>query len=174
MSRVPSSRATMAAGTSPPRVMQTMASNGPSPARRQASARASRWNWSHETGNAFCWGDAMRTLRAKKRSDGNALGLERGDEIAHRARGSIDGAAILAAHDDLVGEAAGAEGRIGADRDLRMRLGDLAQAGRVESFRHAAGADGLDDHARAGLERRRHVVEHGLHDRWHAGHDDDV
>ena len=40
----------MAAGTSPPRVMQTMASNGPLSASRQASARASRWNWSQETG----------------------------------------------------------------------------------------------------------------------------
>src|SRR5215475_7556867 len=40
----------MAAGTNPPRVMQTMASNGPLSARRQANARASRWNWSQETG----------------------------------------------------------------------------------------------------------------------------
>ena len=35
-------RLTRAAGTSPPRVMQTMASNGPFSASRQASARASR------------------------------------------------------------------------------------------------------------------------------------
>src|SRR5215510_3243522 len=40
----------MAAGTNPPRVMQTMASKGPLSARRQANARASRWNWSQETG----------------------------------------------------------------------------------------------------------------------------
>ena len=44
-------RATMAAGTSPPRVMRTRwPSNGPLSASRQASARASRWNWSQETG----------------------------------------------------------------------------------------------------------------------------
>src|SRR5215831_5230804 len=40
----------MAAGTNPPRVMQTMASKGTLSARRQANARASRWNWSQETG----------------------------------------------------------------------------------------------------------------------------
>src|SRR5215470_3998706 len=52
--RMPSSRATIAAGTSPPRVTQTIALNGPASASRHASARASRWNWSQETGNCFC------------------------------------------------------------------------------------------------------------------------
>src|SRR5215472_18423313 len=51
---MPSSRATIAAGTRPPRVTQTIAWNGPAPSSRHASARASRWNWSHETGKAFC------------------------------------------------------------------------------------------------------------------------
>src|SRR5262245_21081537 len=51
---MPSSRATIAAGTSPPRVMQTIASKGPASASRHASARASRWNWSQETGKCFC------------------------------------------------------------------------------------------------------------------------
>ena len=37
-----SSRATIAAGTRPPRVMATSASNGPEAASRQASALASR------------------------------------------------------------------------------------------------------------------------------------
>src|SRR6185437_1488437 len=50
---MPSSRATIAAGTRPPRVMQTIASNGPKPLNRQASARESRWNWSQETGKIF-------------------------------------------------------------------------------------------------------------------------
>src|SRR5882757_305369 len=54
ITQMPSSRATIAAGTSPPRVMQTIAWNGPASASRQASARASRWNWSQETGNCFC------------------------------------------------------------------------------------------------------------------------
>jgi hypothetical protein len=31
------------------------------PARRQASARASRWNWSHETGKAFSGRDISCT-----------------------------------------------------------------------------------------------------------------
>src|SRR5262249_11667385 len=51
---MPSSRATIAAGTSPPRVTQTIAWNGPAPASRPASARASRWDLCHETGKAFC------------------------------------------------------------------------------------------------------------------------
>src|SRR5919205_2898827 len=53
MRRTSSSRATIAAGTSPPRVMQMIASNGPAEASRQARARQSRWNWSQETGKAF-------------------------------------------------------------------------------------------------------------------------
>src|SRR5579859_2729352 len=56
MTRMFSSRATMAAGTRPPRVIATIALNGPSPFRRQASARESRWNWSHDTGNIFSGG----------------------------------------------------------------------------------------------------------------------
>src|SRR5215831_18194071 len=52
--RMPSSRATIAAGTIPPRVMQTIAWKGPASASRHASARASRWNWSQETGKCFC------------------------------------------------------------------------------------------------------------------------
>ena len=59
MTRKFSSRAMIAAGTSPPRVIATMASNGPEEARRQASARASRWNWSQETGKAFSRPSAM-------------------------------------------------------------------------------------------------------------------
>src|SRR5204863_1927205 len=53
MTRSPSSRATIAAGTSPPRVMATTAWNGPSSLSRQVSARQSLWNWSHDTGNGF-------------------------------------------------------------------------------------------------------------------------
>ena len=43
----------IAAGTSPPRVTQTIACQLPCPDSRQASARASRWNWSQDTGNAL-------------------------------------------------------------------------------------------------------------------------
>src|SRR5262245_5531453 len=50
---MPSSRATIAAGTRPPRVMHTIAANGPASASRQARARASRWKWSQDTGKAF-------------------------------------------------------------------------------------------------------------------------
>src|SRR5689334_20615226 len=51
---MPSSRATIAAGTRPPRVIATTALKGPVPLKRQARARASRWNWSHDTGKLFC------------------------------------------------------------------------------------------------------------------------
>src|SRR5271169_6240204 len=57
ITRTSSSRATIAAGTRPPRVMATIALNGPDEASRQANARASRWNWSHETGKALSRGE---------------------------------------------------------------------------------------------------------------------
>src|SRR5258705_3410697 len=53
ITRTPSSGATIPAGTRPPRVIATIAWNGPAAASRQASARASRWNSSHETGKCF-------------------------------------------------------------------------------------------------------------------------
>src|SRR6202035_669470 len=53
MTRTPSSRATIAAGTSPPRVIAITAWNGPTSFNRQVSARQSLWNWSHETGKAL-------------------------------------------------------------------------------------------------------------------------
>src|SRR6202789_2033473 len=69
-----SSRATIAAGTRPPRVMATMALNGPDEASRQANARASLWNWSHETGKAlsrgeFTGGSFKRFALPNKRDD---------------------------------------------------------------------------------------------------------
>src|SRR6478752_825126 len=57
ITRTSSSRATIAAGTSPPRVIATMALNGPDEASRHANALASRWNWSHETGKALSRGE---------------------------------------------------------------------------------------------------------------------
>ena len=56
MTRMPSSRATMPAGTSPPRVTATIAEKPPTAESRQASARASRWKASQETGKAFSSG----------------------------------------------------------------------------------------------------------------------
>src|SRR5262249_14131052 len=50
---MPSSRATIAAGTRPPRVTATIASNGPAPASRRGSGRAARWNGPQEPGKAF-------------------------------------------------------------------------------------------------------------------------
>src|SRR5262245_21945787 len=62
MMRTPSSRATMVAGTRPPRVMPMTAANGPRPFSRQVSARQSRWNWSHETGKIFSGDGAVVIL----------------------------------------------------------------------------------------------------------------
>src|SRR3981081_1664376 len=53
ITRTPSSRAPIPARTPPPRAIATIAWNGPAAASRQASARASRWNSSQETGKAF-------------------------------------------------------------------------------------------------------------------------
>ena len=60
---MPSSRAMIADGTTPPRVMHTIAYHWPfEPASRHASARASRWNWSQETGKAFSGRDMQALL----------------------------------------------------------------------------------------------------------------
>src|SRR3954451_24833691 len=136
--RLPSSRATIAAGTSPPRVMQTIASNGPAPASRQASARASRWNWSKETGNALCepalvLGDALTPASGK-----GALAFQLLENAVHGLDGCGHGVRILAAHYDRVLEPGGREGGVGADADARMEFCDLTQAGRIDAFRKAA------------------------------------
>src|SRR3954467_10815655 len=105
---MPGSRATMAAGTRPPLVTHTMASNGPAPASRQASARASRWNWSQDTGKAFCVGALMIASRSRPRP----LGAQPPEEGLDRAHGARDRGGALAAHDDLVLEAGRREGRV--------------------------------------------------------------
>src|SRR5262245_15239820 len=54
MMRISSSRATTAAGTSPPRVTATIPVKGPASIRRQASALAVRCSSSQVTGKFFC------------------------------------------------------------------------------------------------------------------------
>ena len=124
--------------------MHTIASNGPSPDRRQAGARASRWNWSHDTGNAFCDEDAMVALSRIRDQAGIGAGWSRLTRSRTASRPHVDGQPVLAAHDDLVGEAARREGRIGADRDVGMRLGNLAEPRRIKALRNAARGDRLD------------------------------
>src|SRR3954463_13962628 len=99
--------------------MQTIASNGPAPASRQASARASRWNWSQETGKAFCVGALMTAPRSRPRPPRarprrRAVGPQPLGEVLDRAHGAGDRGGVLAAHDDLVLEAGRREGRVGA------------------------------------------------------------
>src|SRR5262249_25262385 len=84
--RMPSSRATIAAGTSPPRVMQTTASNGPASASRHASARASRWNWSQETGNCFSGCCTGGQVAGAGESAGGALCLAHIDDEVEARR----------------------------------------------------------------------------------------
>src|SRR6056300_541945 len=60
MSRISNSRATIAAGTNPPRVTATSPSNGPSSKSRQASALEVRCNSSHDTGKALSVWSLMR------------------------------------------------------------------------------------------------------------------
>src|SRR5947209_8301620 len=118
--------------------MQTIASNGPAPARRQASARASRWNWSQETGNAFCepalaCGEALTPASGK-----GALAFQLLEKAVDSLDGCGHGLRILAAHHDRVLETRGREGRVGADRDAGVGFRDLAEAARIDAFRKAA------------------------------------
>src|SRR5579872_4912195 len=84
MTRMFSSRATMAAGTRPPRVIATIALNGPSPFRRQASARESRWNWSHDTGNIFSGGGGSAAFLLMLSPDPTVLAQRLGHFVGRR------------------------------------------------------------------------------------------
>src|SRR5262249_14684094 len=92
MRRRLSSRATIAAGTSPPRVMHTIAWNGPTSPSRHASARASRWNASQETGNAFlgCGCGMEKPFGAPQPSGVRAPCTVTGRRILHQQQG-VDG-----------------------------------------------------------------------------------
>src|SRR5262250_2170801 len=99
--------------------MATMASNGPLSARRQASARASRWNWSQDTGNDLRGACGI----------GHSPGLQRGSGARRRsvlplavARLAREGAFGLAVAD--LGSAARAPG-------LMRRLDALAAVAEV-------------------------------------------
>ena len=133
ITRTSRSRATIAAGTRPPRVMATMALNGPAEASRQASARASRWNWSHETGKAFSRGAVAGgffaqkmafslaravalgeqpprgintfPMRAGRVSTGHSVSGELGEHRLDGAPRRADGRFVLPAHHDLIVEA---------------------------------------------------------------------
>ena len=63
--------------------------------------------------------------------------------------------------------------RVGADDDAGMRRRDGAELG-ADIALAAVGAHGFRQHFGAGLELRRHVFEHRLHDLRNAGHDDDI
>src|SRR3569623_735590 len=80
-----SSRATIAAGTRPPRVIATQASNGPSALRRQASARLARWNWSQLTGKLLVRGSFTLASWHSIGIGGWQTGLEMlgGDHVVH-------------------------------------------------------------------------------------------
>ena len=69
--RIAGSRAMMAAGTKPPRVIATMPRQGPGSTSRQASARESRCNWSQETGKVFCLCGASGTVALPLGLDGD-------------------------------------------------------------------------------------------------------
>ena len=94
----------------------------------------------------------------------------RGDR--RRRLGELFG--IARAHDD-VGVGPGLrEERIGADRDVRMRLlRPRASAVPISPSRSPARTVS-DSMLHAGPQRRRDDVEHRLHDRGHAGHDMDI
>src|SRR5437762_9440722 len=112
-----SSRATIAAGTKPPRVMQTIASNGPTSASRQASARASRWNASQETGKAFVGsGCFIRLLSEPERGGSERLSHPDEHALDRGFRGGELRGVARAHHDIGVGPALVVEERIAADQ----------------------------------------------------------
>src|SRR5690349_4499173 len=59
---------------------------------------------------------------------------------------------------------------IGADDRIRVRFLDLTQRPADKAFAERT-VHRRRQHLRAGLQRRHDVVEHGLEDRGHAGHD---
>ena len=148
ITRTSSSRATIAAGTSPPRVIATIASNGPR--RGEAPGERARVAVELVPGNrkglvaggghtSAPWAVqdrfsiARATGRASSRRADQHLSLGRrsprlsalpprrklGEHRLDRRLRRRDGARILAAHDDLVVEAPVPEGRVGADRHVR-------------------------------------------------------
>src|SRR6266508_156424 len=165
-----SSRATIAAGTRPPRVMHTTAWNGPTSTSRQASARASRWNASQDTGKIFSSFCGIANLRG---SDQNVRPEPR---IA-------SGAAESSKHplpipppqrgESSVRPAPLVEERIATDHRAGMRLLHLAERAADVALARV-GPHRRGKHFRAGLERRRDVVEHRLHNGGHARHDEHV
>src|SRR5215510_7328922 len=123
---MPSSRATIAAGTIPPRVMHTTAWNGPASASRHASARASRWNWSQETGNCFCGCCTGRPVAAPGGSPAADCLAHIDDEVEARRHA---GAWASDLHQQLAMEEAVA-GVEGFAREIELR-GQQPLAGRL-------------------------------------------
>src|SRR5258708_4641547 len=81
---------------------------------------------------------------------------------------------VACAHHDIGVRAAHlVHERIAADHDLRMGFGDFAKLGAYVALA-AIRPHGFGQHLDSGLELRRHLVEHGLHDRRHARHDNHV
>src|SRR4051794_17577104 len=118
----------MAAGTRPPRVTQTTASNGPEPASRQASARASRWNWSQETGKIF----SGCSMTVPPDVTGMSGGRQRRLHLRqHRLDGGTGGGELLRVarphHHIGVGAEPLVEEGIAADHHLGMLFGDGAE-----------------------------------------------
>src|SRR5436309_10042004 len=124
-----SSRATIAAGTRPPRVMQTTAWNGPTSASRHASARASRWKASQETGKAFSsCGCGMENLSAPGAKQGSERLSHLGEHGLDRGLGGGEPRRIARAHHDIgVGPALVVEERVAADHGPGMRLRDVRE-----------------------------------------------
>src|SRR5580704_13212901 len=157
---MPSSRATTAAETRPPRVTQTIASNGPAPLSRHANARESRWNWSHDTGNILsglrggldCCGSVnFSSVMAMVSSSlaGLKLGPHPRQHRFDRAFGGSELLRIARPHHHIGIAAAFVHERIGADDDVGMLFGDLAEFGADIAFA-AIGAHRIRQHFDAG------------------------
>src|SRR5215475_16228867 len=128
MMRRPSSRATIAAGTRPPRVMATTAWNGPTSLSRQVSARQSRWNWSQDTGNAFSELSAMVPSSRLEKISRLPRRMQRRQHFLHRAHRGAELVRIARAdHEVGVGPLVLVQEGIAADDGVGMGIGDLPQ-----------------------------------------------
>src|SRR5258708_29626705 len=140
ITRTPSSRATIAAGTSPPRVIAITAWNGPTSFSRQVSARQSRWNWSHEPGNAFparscALSSGFSVIALSPALFGSPDHVQSRQHLLDRGhRGSELFGVARADHEIGVRLLVLIDERIAADYGVGMRVGDVAQGAADVAF----------------------------------------
>src|SRR5436305_6165074 len=171
VTRTPSSRATIAAGTRPPRVIAITALNGPTSFSRQVSARQSLWNWSQETGKALparscalSSGCSAIFIVSVVRFYLNDPALTKYVQIRQHLLDRVHGGLQLfgiagADHEIGIRLLVLILERVAADDGVRMSIGDFAQGAADVAFPRV-GANRVRQHPHAGFQLRRHDVHH--------------